>query len=205
MGGTGVPPVNSLTGQRPIPPIPSQALRPFRTASYSAALRAWLGKKANMTWNPNLYLKFQAERTQPALDLYARIEATAPERVADLGCGPGNSTAVLRSRRPGLRIFVDRLELRTGAAWQQHIFDSLEESRKVICVFSPEYLASKVCKEEFNIALFRHREAADGVILPVYLLSAALPTYMKLVQYEDVREGDRLKMAEAAVRLLRQL
>jgi len=104
-----------------------------------------------------------------------------------------------------LRIFVDRLELRTGAAWQQHIFDSLEESRKVICVFSPEYLASKVCKEEFNIALFRHREAADGVILPVYLLSAALPTYMKLVQYEDVREGDRLKMAEAAVRLLRQL
>lgn len=158
-----------------------------------------------MTWNPNLYLKFQAERTQPALDLYARIEATAPERVADLGCGPGNSTAVLRSRRPGLRIFVDRLELRTGAAWQQHIFDSLEESRKVICVFSPEYLASKVCKEEFNIALFRHREAADGVILPVYLLSAALPTYMKLVQYEDVREGDRLKMAEAAVRLLRQL
>jgi hypothetical protein len=111
----------------------------------------------------------------------------------------------LLGRRPGLRVCIDRLQLRPGAAWQQHIFDALDESRKVICVFSPDYLASKVCKEEFNIALFRHREAADGVLLPVYLYSADLPTYMKLVQYEDVREGDREKIAQSAERLLKQL
>jgi hypothetical protein len=111
----------------------------------------------------------------------------------------------LHGRGPALRIFVDRMELRAGAAWQQHIFDSLDQSRKVICAFSPDYLASKVCKEEFNIALFRHREASDGVLLPLYLYTAELPTYMKLVQYEDVREGDRTKIAESAERLLGQL
>jgi hypothetical protein len=111
----------------------------------------------------------------------------------------------LLARRPALRVFVDRLELRPGSSWQQHIFDSLDESRKVICVFSPDYLASKVCKEEFNIALFRHREAQDGVLIPVYLHTAELPTYMKLVQYEDVREGDRTKLSQAAERLLKHM
>jgi len=111
----------------------------------------------------------------------------------------------LRSRRPGLSVFVDRLELHPGSAWQQHISESLDQSRKVICVFSPDYLISKVCKEEFNIALFRNREAADGVLLPFYLYSAELPTYMKLVHYEDVREGDRVKIAQSAERLLKHL
>jgi hypothetical protein len=111
----------------------------------------------------------------------------------------------LTKRRPALRVFVDRLELHPGSAWQQHIFDSLDQSRKVLCAFSPDYLTSKVCKEEFNIALFRHREAADGVLLPIYLYSAELPTYMKLVQYEDVREGDRAKIAQSAERLLEHL
>jgi hypothetical protein len=111
----------------------------------------------------------------------------------------------LRARRHGLRVFVDRLELRPGDAWQQHIFESLDDSRKVICVFSPDYLASKVCKEEFNIALFRHREAENGVLLPLYLYTAELPTYMKLIHYEDVREGDRAKMARLTERLVAQL
>jgi hypothetical protein len=32
-----------------------------------------------------------------------------------------------------------------------------------------------------------------------------LPTYMKLVQYEDVREGDRGKTAKSAERLFQRL
>ncbi|MDF3055948.1 MAG: tam 2 [Rariglobus sp.] len=52
------------------------------------------------TWNSDQYLKFARERTQPALDLAARIELDAPALVADLGCGPGNSTAVLAQRWP---------------------------------------------------------------------------------------------------------
>ena len=51
-------------------------------------------------WNPDLYLKFERERTQPARDLVARIELADPARILDLGCGPGNSTAVLKHRWP---------------------------------------------------------------------------------------------------------
>jgi hypothetical protein len=75
----------------------------------------------------------------------------------------------------------------------------------MICVFSPDYVASKVCKEEFNIALFRHRESADGVLLPVYLYSADLPTYFKLVQYADVREADPAKIVRTAKELATEL
>jgi trans-aconitate 2-methyltransferase len=55
-------------------------------------------------WNPNLYLQFRDERTQPALDLLARIALTDPRTGVDLGCGPGNSTQPLRARWPQARI-----------------------------------------------------------------------------------------------------
>ncbi len=51
-----------------------------------------------MAWDPQTYLKFGAERTRPAAELLARIDADAPARAADLGCGPGNSTALLAAR-----------------------------------------------------------------------------------------------------------
>jgi trans-aconitate 2-methyltransferase len=51
-------------------------------------------------WNPHLYLQFGTERTQSAIDLVSRIDVPAARRVIDLGCGPGNSTAVLRRRWP---------------------------------------------------------------------------------------------------------
>jgi trans-aconitate 2-methyltransferase len=50
------------------------------------------------TWNADLYLQFASERTQPSLDLIGRIKVADPARIIDLGCGPGNSTAILRQR-----------------------------------------------------------------------------------------------------------
>lgn len=111
----------------------------------------------------------------------------------------------LQHRRPDLRVFLDRMELKPGFAWQEHIFESLEHSRKVVCLLSPAYLASKVCKEEYNMAHFRHRESSEGVLLPIYLHTAELPLYMKLTQYEDVREADRTKIESLAARLASQL
>lgn len=51
-------------------------------------------------WEPDLYLKFVTERTQPAIDLVSRIEMKNPRRIVDVGCGSGNSTTVLRTRWP---------------------------------------------------------------------------------------------------------
>ena len=55
-------------------------------------------------WNSDLYLKFKSQRTQPATDLVERVKKYNPSDIADLGCGPGNSTAVLRSAFPNARI-----------------------------------------------------------------------------------------------------
>jgi len=53
-----------------------------------------------MSWDPSVYLAFGNERTRPAIELATRIPLTAPSVVVDLGCGPGNSTAVLAQRWP---------------------------------------------------------------------------------------------------------
>lgn len=51
-------------------------------------------------WDAELYLKFEMQRTQPAIDLANRIKGCSLKKVADIGCGPGNSTAILKSLFP---------------------------------------------------------------------------------------------------------
>lgn len=55
-------------------------------------------------WDSSQYLRYARERTQPARDLVARLELPERAEVLDLGCGPGNSTAVLAERFPHARV-----------------------------------------------------------------------------------------------------
>ncbi|WP_244932372.1 trans-aconitate 2-methyltransferase [Nocardioides sp. W7] len=52
------------------------------------------------TWDPDRYLTFADERGRPFVELLARVPASDPERVVDLGCGPGHLTALLAERWP---------------------------------------------------------------------------------------------------------
>jgi trans-aconitate 2-methyltransferase len=66
-------------------------------------------------WDAGQYLRFSDDRTLPAVDLLSRVRLDAPRRIIDLGCGPGNSTALLRRRWPdaavtGLDASADMLE-----------------------------------------------------------------------------------------------
>ena len=53
------------------------------------------------TWDPDRYLAYADERGRPFVDLLARVPAETPRLVVDLGCGPGNLTALLADRWPG--------------------------------------------------------------------------------------------------------
>ncbi len=55
-------------------------------------------------WDPKRYLNFATERTRPARELVNAIPATDAQQVTDLGCGPGNSTALLQQRWPDANI-----------------------------------------------------------------------------------------------------
>ncbi len=55
-------------------------------------------------WQPDQYLLFEKERTRPCRDLAAQIQIERAVDIIDLGCGPGNSTAVLAQLWPAARI-----------------------------------------------------------------------------------------------------
>jgi trans-aconitate 2-methyltransferase len=53
-----------------------------------------------MRWDPAQYSRYAGERGRAFIELLARIDCAAPQRVVDLGCGPGNLTALLTQRWP---------------------------------------------------------------------------------------------------------
>ena len=57
-----------------------------------------------MHWDPQQYTRYADERGRPFLDLVARVGASAPRRVVDVGCGPGPLTALLAERWPSAQV-----------------------------------------------------------------------------------------------------
>jgi trans-aconitate 2-methyltransferase len=58
---------------------------------------------AMATWDPDRYLAFADERSRPFVDLLQRIGGS-PTDVLDLGCGPGQLSALMRARWPACSV-----------------------------------------------------------------------------------------------------
>ncbi len=96
-------------------------------------------------WNPNKYLQFKSERTQPSIDLISKIQKSDPKSIIDIGCGPGNSTQILVNRWPKAEITgLDNSEEMIKTArqdypnqeWIVNDFSTHEFNRKFDVVFS---------------------------------------------------------------------
>lgn len=104
-------------------------------------------------------------------------------------------------RRPSLRVFRDKLRLDVGQSWQSELDAAIENSKRVVAVYSPAYLKSKMCLEEFNMARLRHRESPTPVLTPIFLRDAELPLYMRTLHFIDCREAESTLLAAAAEHL----
>ncbi|BDD58729.1 hypothetical protein MAP00_003986 [Monascus purpureus] len=80
-----------------------QRVRRFTQSPYNLFEHSTVKMATTKDWSAEQYLKFNAERTRPSQDLLSQVSST-PNRIVDLGCGPGNSTAVLAARYPNAHI-----------------------------------------------------------------------------------------------------
>jgi hypothetical protein len=111
----------------------------------------------------------------------------------------------LLTAKPGLRVFCDERSVQTGSSWLIEIAEALDNSRRVMALYTPEYWASGYCKDEFVAAYTRQKETATPVLYPLYIRSAKIPYLFRTVQHEDCREADSAKMASACDSLCQSL
>lgn len=101
----------------------------------------------------------------------------------------------------GLRVFMDRSAIQTGASWLQSIFDALAACRLTAVLYSPDFLKSKPCQDEFNISWIKRYDTDRDVLFPLLLRDVEIPPHMRMLSYADCRTNDEHKIAVAAKRL----
>ena len=62
------------------------------------------GAKSTDTWDAQTYDRYTDERSRPFFDLLARVGATDPAEVVDLGCGTGSGLAEMARRWPSAQL-----------------------------------------------------------------------------------------------------
>jgi trans-aconitate 2-methyltransferase len=92
-------------------------------------------------WDPSQYLRHAGHRARPFADLLARVPDLPSEapRVADLGCGPGNATALLAARWPTAHVTgYDNSPDMLARAVADHAGDRLDFAHADVRTWTPD-------------------------------------------------------------------
>ena len=103
------------------------------------------------------YAEFTLVPSEPAYDLFVSY---SHEDTRDASM----MVEELQQLRPDLRVFFDRMTLDVGSAWQQEVYEAIDASRRFLSLLSSSYVKSKICVEEFNIALHRRRDTGEEIV-----------------------------------------
>jgi hypothetical protein len=113
--------------------------------------------------------------------------------------------AELKRLKPEIKIFLDRRDLDPEVVWQTKLYRSLAGARKIVTLYSPNYLVSKACQEEYNFARLLDCQTAENTLFPMLLYPTQLMPHMAKWPYLDCLAADREKMNAACQRLVQEL
>lgn len=159
-----------------------------------------------MQWDPTLYLKFGAERTRPAADLLARVLSNTPNLIVDIGCGPGNSTALLRARHPQARLIgvdasadmlADAAKSGVEAQWAQGDFETWAPPEPADLIYSNAALQWADAPLETAKRLF-------SCLAPGGVLAFQVPYNQDQTSYTEVRDAVSMPRWREALKGVRQ-
>lgn len=111
----------------------------------------------------------------------------------------------IKAVKPDANVFFDRSTLAAGDSWLLKIAESLDDAKRVLALYTPDYWSSTWCQDEFVAAFTRQRETGESLLFPVHLKTVNVPYLFRSLQYTDCREADATKLVDAARRLAMQL
>lgn len=78
-------------------------------------------------WDPETYRRYASQRDRPVFELLARVDASSPSYVVDLGCGTGTHTAELARRWP--KALVDGIDSSESMIAEARLITSVDPDR----------------------------------------------------------------------------
>ncbi len=97
------------------------------------------------------------------------------------------NTLVCGLETRGFKVAVDYRDFRTGATGIEEMERCTLVSKRVICVFSPEYLSSEWTKFENIMAQALDPGATTRRVIPVLYKDCAIPLRLRILHYRDMR------------------
>ncbi|MFH1194966.1 MAG: TIR domain-containing protein [bacterium] len=97
-----------------------------------------------------------------------------------------------RLRNDNVRVWYDRWELQPGDHLLEKLNEGIEQSRKMICVWSPNYFSDKSTWTLVEVFSQRHKDvlAEQRPIIPLVITECKIPPTLRNILYIDCKNPD---------------